>query len=240
MAVLLPGTASTAEFVRRAFGPPLAAFGIGLVSADPPRDGDVSAQTDALAEAVERFRPTLVGGVSIGAHVVARWAAASVAGATGRRPDGLLLAMPAWTGPPATVAAASATTADELDRDGVPATLDRIRTSAADLPEAAWVVEELAAAWPAYHPAELAATLRSTAHSPGPALEELAAIGVPCGIAVLRDDALHPADVGREWAATVRCGALVETGLAAVGADRATLGRAALLAWLRARRAPRH
>ena len=290
MAVVLPGTASTGEFLLRAFGPALAALGIGLVGGDGARDGDLDARMAELDEAVEEFRPVLVGGVSIGAHVAARWASGRLAAsdgcgpaaerrpgsrdgcrpgsqggyrpgpadgyrpgladegrpgpANGRgpgapdgyRPEGLLLAMPAWTGAPGPVAAASAVAADEVARDGVAAALRRIRAAAA--PESRWVVEELAAAWPAYSDRELAATLRATAAAAGPSADELGAVGVPCGVAVLRDDALHPAAVGRAWAEALPRAAVVETGLAAVGADRATLGRAAALAWLRARAAP--
>jgi len=245
VAVLLPGTASTAEFLLRAFGPALAALGIGLVGGDGARDGDVDARLAQLDEAVDKFRPVLVGGVSIGAHVAARWASGRLAPSSdghrpgspeGCRPEGLLLAMPAWTGAPGPVAAASAVAADEVARDGVTAALRRIRATAA--PESRWVVEELAAAWPAYSDRELAATLRATAAAAGPSAEELGAVGVPCGVAVLRDDSLHPAAVGRAWADALPRAAVVETGLAAVGADRAALGRAAVLAWLRARASP--
>jgi hypothetical protein len=221
-----PGTASTADFVGRAFAAPLAALGIGLVSSDAPTD------PAALDEAVARYRPVLVGGVSIGAHLAVQRAS------TGRwehRPEGLLLAMPAWTGPPGMVAAASGLTADEIDRDGIQPALDRIK--AGSPPDAAWVVEELATAWPGFPPARLAATLRATSTSPGPSLAELSAVTVPCGVAVLRDDPLHPAGVGRSWTAAMPRASLVETRLAAVGADREALGRAAVLAWLRARSA---
>lgn len=228
VAVVLPGTASTADFVRRAFGGPLAALGISLVSADPPPTGDVATQLDALAEAAERYRPVLVGGVSIGAHLAARWAASGPR----HRPDGLLLAMPAWTGRPGAVAAASTTTAAEVERDGVATVLKRI--VAAATPAVTWVADELATAWPDYCDADLAATLRSTGASAGPSPAELAAVPVPCGVAVLGDDPMHPLAVGREWAATAPRAELVTTQLAAVGNDRAALGRAAVLAWLRA------
>jgi len=219
---VIPGTASTADFVGRAFAAPLAALGIGLVSGDAPTG------PAALEEAVARYRPVLVGGVSIGAHLAVRWSASGPE----HRPDGLLLAMPAWTGPPGPVAAASRVAADEIDRDGVRPVLDRIRAGAS--PQAAWVVEELTTAWPLLGP-DLSATLRATSTSPGPSLAELSTVTVPCGVAVLRDDPLHPAAVGREWAAAASRAALVETRLAAVGRDREALGRAAVLAWLRAR-----
>ncbi len=180
LAVLLPGTASTGDFVRRAFGAPLAAFGIGLISDDPPRAGTVAERLAGLDEAVARYRPVLVGGVSIGAHLAVRWAAARTGG---HRPDGLLLAMPAWTGPPEAIAAASGAAAGEVERAGVSATLRRIRAGADDWPDAGWVVDELAAAWPRYTATELAGTLRATAGSPGPSRGELASdrAAVRCG-----------------------------------------------------------
>ena len=238
VAVLLPGTASTGDFVRRAFGPALTAFGIGVVSGDPPRSGTVPERLAALDEAVHRFRPVLVGGVSIGAHLAVRWAAARQRDqwSDSHRPDGLLLAMPAWTGAPGAIAAASGAAAVEVERDGVPATLRRIQSGAGAWPDARWVIDELAAAWPAYTAPELAATLRATADSAGPSARELASVPLPCGVAALGDDPLHPVGVARTWAAALPAAGLVETRHAVVGADRASLGRAALLGWLRARR----
>jgi pimeloyl-ACP methyl ester carboxylesterase len=227
-AVILPGSASTGEFAARALGPALAALGLATVSADPAALGDPDAQLGALDAAVREWDPVLVGGVSLGAHLAARWAAGRSPG----RVAGLLLVMPAWTGEPGPVAAASAAAAGEVERAGIGPVLARIAAGAA--PESAWVAAELASAWPRYSPGALVSALRATAASRGPSPTELAAIRVPCGIVALRDDPLHPAAVAREWAATIRVAALTETGLAAAGADRATLGRAAVHAWLRA------
>jgi pimeloyl-ACP methyl ester carboxylesterase len=223
LAVVVPGSASTADFVLRAFGPALAAVGIGLVSGEPAaEDADLLAGLD---EAAERYRPVLVGGVSRGAHAAARWAA----NGPDRPPAGLLLALPAWTGSPDAVAAASAAAADEVDALGVTGALRAIRARGGS----GWVLDELSAAWP--RTPDLAAALRATARSAAPTLEELARVELPCGVVALRDDPLHPADVARDWAATLRHARLAETHLAAVGRDRATIGRGAVLAWLRAR-----
>jgi pimeloyl-ACP methyl ester carboxylesterase len=227
-AVVLPGSASTSDFAARALGPALAALGLATVSADPGSLGDPDAQLRALDSAVRDWDPVLVGGVSLGAHLAARWAAGRPAG----RVAGLLLVMPAWTGDPGRVAAASAAAADEVERAGIEPVLARIAAGAA--PQSAWVAMELASAWPRYAPGALASALRATAASRGPSLGELAEIRVPCGIVGLRDDPLHPAAVAREWATAAGTAALTETHLAAVGADRATLGRAAVHAWLRA------
>ena len=227
VAVVLPGSASTADFVRRAFEGPLVAAGFCLVTTDPPGGPRVlDDQLRALDEAADRFRPALLGGVSLGAHLVARWA-----GANGRESSGLLLVMPAWTGPPGAVAAVSAATATDVERDGVAATLTRIRSGVAPEGPGSWVVDELAAAWPRYPDAELAAVLRSTASSDGPELATLAGLDLPCGVVALTDDPLHPAAVASEWAGALPAGSLVRTDLATVGADRSTLGAAALQAW---------
>jgi hypothetical protein len=254
VAVVLPGSASTAQFVATAFAEPLAAAGYALVTADPPRGPDVVArQFAALDHAVRRWRPVLVGGVELGAHLVARWSAGASAsrwvarGATGpwaegssRTPAfaaGLLLVMPAWTGSPETVAAASGVSADEVEAVGVAAVIARLR----GLPEAgpdstsAWVTDELATAWSDYGDEELAATLRATASAAAPTTDELGGIDLPCGVVALTDDALHPVAVAEEWTKALPRAALCSTTLAAVGADRETLGRAAVLAWLRSR-----
>ena len=230
-ALLLPGTASTAEFVARAFGPALAAAGFGLVSGELTPGADDDGALAELDRAVARFRPALVGGVSRGAHLAVRWADS----APQHAPEGLMLAMPAWTGPPGPVAAASAAAAQEVERVGVAAAVAAVRRRTASWPHAAWVVEELASAWPRHSAAELTASLRATSHSSGPTIGELAAVAVPCGVVALTDDPLHPAAVARDWAATIPGAKLVETDLAAVGRDRRTLGRGAVLAWLRAR-----
>jgi hypothetical protein len=230
VAVVLPGTASTADFILRAFGAPLAAAGFCLVTTDPAAGPAVlEDQLHALDDAERRFAPRLLGGVSLGAHLVARWAAS-------RRTDlsGLLLVMPAWTGIPDTVAALSARTAADIDRAGIGPTLARIRSGVAPGDPGSWVVDELAAAWPRYTDAGLAAALRATAASQAPSLPELAGLDLACGVVALADDPMHPAEVARAWTASLPFSALVSTDLAGVGADRAALGRATVAAWVEA------
>jgi pimeloyl-ACP methyl ester carboxylesterase len=237
-AVVLPGSGSTAEFVARAFAGPLAAAGHALVTADPPRPRpDVPDPADvwglALDALAEREPPALVGGVSLGAHAAARWATGRP-GATG----GLLLVMPAWTGPPDAVAAVSGTTADEIDRLGVEALLARLRALATEPAEAAWVVDELHTAWRSRGGAALAAELHGVAASPGPDLGELRRITAPCGVVALALDPLHPEAVADAWAAALPEAGLVTVDHPAVATDRATLGSAALRALAAARLQP--
>ena len=222
-AVVLPGSGSTAEFVARAFAGPVRAAGYALVTADPPdAAGDPA---DAWAEALDALpsRPAVAGGVSLGAHAVARWAAQRPGGA-----DGLLLVMPAWTGAADGVAAVSGATADELDADGPEAVLARLRAIPAG--DAAWVVAELDRAWRHRGRMTLVAELRGVAASPGPTDDELARIDVPAGLVALRDDPLHPEAVARHWRSVLPDAALETVGHASVAADRAALGGAALRA----------
>ncbi|OXM49110.1 alpha/beta hydrolase, partial [Amycolatopsis alba DSM 44262] len=48
------------------------------------------------------------------------------------------------------------------------------------------------------------------------------------------DDPIHPAEVARAWAAALPRAEVGESTLTALGADRESLGRATVLAWLRA------
>lgn len=229
-AVVLPGSGSDADFVRRAFAAPLRAVGVPLVAPDPrPGAGVVRGYLDALDAAAAGGAPLLVGGVSLGALVAARWAAALPAA---DRPAGLLLALPAWTGAPgdAPAALAARLCAARLRVHGPGPELAAVRAAVP-----AWLADELARAWSGYG-AGLPDSLDAAAATPGPAEDELARLDVPAGIAAVRDDAVHPVAVARRWCTLLPRAALVETGFAAFGADPAVLGRAAVLAWLRAAR----
>jgi pimeloyl-ACP methyl ester carboxylesterase len=222
-AVLLPGSGSSADFVRRAFGPALP--GWGLVTPVPvPGAGVVEAAYAQLDAAVRRAGARLVGGVSLGAHIAARWAASNPAAL-----DGLLVALPAWVGAPGVVAAASGAAAAEVERLGAAGAAARAGRNGAP----GWVAAELAAAWPRYG-AELPATLRAAAASAGPTPEELRAIDVPVGLVAFRDDPMHPADAAQDWAALLPRCAVEWLDLEDPAADRSVLGRAAVRAWERA------
>lgn len=214
-AVLLPGTASDEVFVASVFAGPLAEAGFSLVA---PASRGVQAHTAALDTAWDGT-PLVVGGVSLGAHVAAAWAV--------RHPErcaGLLLALPAWHGaadgaPAALAASASASVVEEA---GVEAALDGVD---------GWLGAELRRAWPRYG-TRLAAVLREAAGSSAPTLAELGGLPVPAGVAACTDDPVHPLDVAREWVGALPRAALRTTTLAALGADRESLGRAALTAYL--------
>jgi pimeloyl-ACP methyl ester carboxylesterase len=225
--VLLPGSGSDDVFVRRAFARPLAALGITLEAVAPPGDGDPAAGYRAALDATADDR-ALVGGISLGAQVAAAWAA----GRTGpSRPAGLLLALPAWRGRPDTAPAALSArlTADLLRREGLPGALAAARAGGTP----GWLVAELARAWAGYGPG-LAGALDATAATPGPTDAELAALDIPTGVAALHDDPVHPHTEAVAWVRALPVAALRTTGFAAFGADPEALGRAAVLAWLRA------
>lgn len=235
VALVLPGTASTGDFVTRAFGPPLAAAGFALVTGDPPRSSAPGALVGAcraqLAAAVRKFQPRLLGGVSFGAHLAARWLSEHP-GPTCI--DGLIVAMPGWLSDPADApaAVASRAAADTVSRRGLAAAL-------AELPQVAphWIRQELVRAWSTYRDDELVATLRAAARAEAPGPEALAGIAVPTAVLGFSDDAIHPRAVARAWAAAIPRARYTELCLADVDDDLDRLGAVALAAW-RAAAAP--
>lgn len=236
-AVLLPGSGSDEVFVTAAFERPLGALGLRLIAPRPaPGASVVAGYLKALDEAARDSGTgpgsgggLVVGGVSLGAQIAARWAADRVArGLPG--PAGLVLALPAWTGEPgdAPAAAAALATSEALRRDGLAATVADAR---ANTPE--WLGSELARAW-TRHGDGLAESFETTARTPGPTPEELARLHIPVALVALLDDPVHPVEVGRRWQALLPRARLITTTLAGMGRDPETLGRAAALAWSRA------
>lgn len=228
IAVVLPGSGSDDVFVRAAFAEPLRAVGVDLL-APPPRPGPevVDGYRAALDAALTGHRgPLLVGGISLGAHVAARWATAHQ-----DRVAGLLLALPAWTGPAADAPAASAAraTARQVRSGGLAAAVTAARTGAPR-----WLADELARAWLGYG-AALADALTGAADEPAPDAAELGSLAAPAGVVGLIDDPVHPLAVAASWQQRIPRAALLTSTLAALGADPEVLGRAAVLGWLRAR-----
>ncbi len=220
VAVLAHGSGSSVDFVERAFGAPLAAAGFRLVTVED-RTGDVRHVTDLLVASARAEGAVLLGGVSLGAHAAVR-AAARPGVLPGLR--GLLLALPAWTGAPGAVAALSAVAAEQVQREGLPAVVRRLAGEG-------WVGAELAAAWPTYGEQGLVAALRSTARSPGPTVAELRAVTVPVGLVALDPDPFHPVQQARAWVRLLPHAVLEVLPHDAPAADRAVLGRAALVGW---------
>jgi pimeloyl-ACP methyl ester carboxylesterase len=226
-AVVLPGSGSDEVFVRSAFARPLALVGVRLV-AQPPRPGPelVRHQLTALDAAARRHGRVLAGGVSLGAHLAAEWAAANP-----RACAGLLLALPGWTGAPghAPAAVAALASAESVRRDGLGQALETATSGVAG-----WLADELRRAWPRYGDG-LADSLQAGASHPAPDQATLRGITAAAGVVACSDDPVHPAAVAAAWASALPSAALLRTTLDVLGEDREALGRAAVLAWLRAR-----
>lgn len=225
-AVLLPGTGSDEIFVRSVFEGPLTVAGVAVITPAPSPGELVGLEFLSLLDKLARAGPLIVGGISFGAHLAAEWAVRNP-----RRCAGLLLALPAWHGQPGQAPASLAATAsaDLVAAQGLEAAL---RLSTAGV--APWLAAELARAW-RRHGDRLAASMRAAAARPAPTLSALRTLDVPAGIAACADDPVHPIACAREWAEALPRAALVETTLTALGEDRESLGRAAVLAWQRAR-----
>lgn len=222
IALLAPGSASTGEFLTRAFTDLLTGLE-PVVITDPSGDAERIATRIAAAHAHARAagdRIALVIGMSVGAHGAAWWAS--------RRPhhtdppELLVLALPAWTGPPGAAAAGTAAAVDALAQHGVAAELDRLQALYPD----DWVVAELARAWTAMPVAELLTSLAGTADSSAPGMADLARIHVPTVVVALRDDPMHPIAVAREWAGAIPAAMLISLGRLEPGRDMAAFGRA--------------
>jgi pimeloyl-ACP methyl ester carboxylesterase len=219
-AVLLPGTGSDEVFVTAVFAEPLAAAGMRLVAPRPNPGPDlVRDEFAALDEAADRYGPIVAGGISLGAHIAAEWAATRP-----RHCVGLLLAMPGWSGPageaPGSVTARLS--AEAVDAHGIDKALAE---ATRDVP--AWLAAELDRAWRRAG-AGLAASLRAAVGRPAPTPELLARITVPAGVTGCVDDPVHPFDVARTWAAALPAGELRSITFDELGADPATLGRRTL------------
>jgi pimeloyl-ACP methyl ester carboxylesterase len=221
-AIMLPGTGSDDTFVRSVFEIPMASAGLALVTPPPvPGSSLAVAALSALSDAASD--PVVVGGISFGAHLAAEWAVAHPA-----RCAGLVLALPAWHGAPGSAPASlsASLSAAQVRSLGVEGAL-----ASADMPD--WLSAELSRAWHGYGPG-LAESLEVASSRPAPTLAELASLEVPVGIAACADDPIHPASVAASWAAAFPRAAVCTTRLSIMGVDPEALGRAAVLAFLRA------
>lgn len=218
--VLLPGTGSDDDFVRRAFSRPLRQVGAVLVAPPPEADRLIDGYLSALDDAA-RDGPIAVGGVSIGAAVATAWALAHPG-----RTLAVLAALPAWAGAPdaAPAALAARYSAERLRADGLAATTAQMQASSP-----AWLAEELTRSWRAQWPHLPDAMDEAAAYvAPGPA--ELARLAAPLGVAAAVDDPVHPVRVAVEWVGAAPRAALRTVTLDEMGADPAALGAACLAA----------
>lgn len=217
-ALLLPGSASTTDFVRRAFPQVLADCEILRWT---PAGGDAQIMATHMADYLADLDagPVLIIGVSIGAHAAALWA-----GSHHRPNTRLLLALPAWTGPASQVAAMTAVAAQRIEDNGLPTELQRLTAQYPD----DWVTAELVRAWGQSDPAELVATLRATATSSAPTVAQLHTITMPTLVLGLHDDPMHPWSVAQQWAQAIPGAALVGLSRSDPQLDLTAFGRACI------------
>ncbi len=183
--LLLHGAGSTPEFIQRAFGPAVRSAGFDLVAPDL-----AGLDLPAIVRRIEATRFDALGGVSLGAHACALYAAR----VAWQGP--LYAVMPAWTGPPGPVAALTAHTAHRIEQTSVAQVLADITATAPD----DWVTAELVRAWSSMEAADLVAALRVAADQPAPTAADLADLRTTTTIVALADDPTHPQDVARQWA----------------------------------------
>ena len=220
--IVMPGTGSDEDYSRRVFGPGAARLGARLVCLEPTANliEDYLTSMDAVAQREPRDSGVIVGGVSIGAAVALRWALES---AYAERCTGVLAALPPWTGTPDdSLAALSAIlTADSVERDGLDAAIASMTETS---PE--WLGTELARSWRRLSDRGLVRQLRAAAAHVTPEESAIARLTVPLGVAVAPDDPLHPAQVGRAWAAVAPCAEVREAALTEFGPQPHLLGDA--------------
>lgn len=206
--MLLHGAGSTPEFIERAFGPAITASGWDLVAPDV-RGMDMAAMIATIRQA----RPDAVGGVSLGAHASAAFAASEVW-------EGPVYAvMPAWMGAPDAVAALTEHTALEIEQSSVRAILDRL----AALSHGDWIFDELSRAWRSMDDEQVVAALRVAGRQRAPTAGDLKRLRGRVTVVGLADDPTHPLAVAHVWARA--CGAPLHV------VDRHA-GPQALAAWL--------
>ncbi len=225
VAVLLPGTGSDEVFVRSVFEVPFAAVCVRVVTPKPVPGPELArACLDALDEAAADG-PVIAGGVSFGAHVAAEWALTRPG-----RCAGLVLALPGWHGAPgdAPGAVSARVSADLVRSLGVEGAL---AVATDGVPP--WLTAELTRSWRGYGDG-LADSLAAAAERPAPTLDALSGLAVPAGVAACTDDPVHPKAVADAWLKALPRATMCTTRLDIVGVDPEALGRAAVLAWLRA------
>lgn len=220
VAVLLAGTGSDDDYLRRAFEP-LERAGATVVAVPPEPDRLADAYLEAMDRAADHYGAIAVGGVSLGALLAARWALAHPG-----RAVAVIAALPPWTGAPdgAPASLSARHTAAQLRRDGLTATTAAMRASSP-----AWLADELARSWAGQWPA-LPGAMEQAAACVAPTEAELRRLDAPLAVVAADDDLVHPASVAADWAAWAPRGALRTVNLAEFGPQPALLGAAAVAA----------
>lgn len=219
-AVLLPGTGSDDDYLRRSFAGPLTEAGATPRAVRPTPSGLVTGYLREL-DAAAQDGPIIVGGVSLGAAVATAWAL--------EHPDltvAVLAALPAWTGVPGRAPASLSArhTAELLRRDGLAATTAAMRATSPG-----WLADELTRSWSRQWPA-LPEALEEASAYVAPTLADLERLAAPMGVVAAADDAVHPIAVARDWATAAPHAALRTITFAEFGPRPAALGAACMAA----------
>ena len=220
-AVLLPGTGSDADFIRRAFTPLADALGLELIAVQPDPTRLIASYTEALDEAAAQHEQLVVGGVSIGAMVAVSWAREHQ-----HQVAAIIAALPAWSGAAAdSPAAASARhTAQLLRAKGLEGAIATMRSGSPK-----WLADELERSWRALWPG-LPESMDAAALHAGPTLTELESLQTPVALIATVDDPLHPLSTAESWLGALPRARLESIPLAELGAHPAVLSAAGLRA----------
>ncbi len=226
--VLLPGTGSDDDYLRRAFGGPLKDAGAKLIAVAPEPQRLVEGYLRAMDSASQQSGRIAIGGVSLGAVVATRWAL--------DHPDravAVLAVLPPWTGDPdgAPASLSARHTAAMLRREGLAPTTAAMRESSPT-----WLADELARSWRGQWP-HLPDAMEQAAAFVAPTRAELNGLQTPLAVVAAADDLVHPASVAADWAAWAPNAGLSTVRLQDFGPNPSLLGAAALAALDRVDRA---
>ena len=230
--VVAHGVGSSARFVLETFGAPVIASGRRLVAYDLRGHGDSTPVREPAGHAFERHLEDLhavvgasgarlVGGVSLGGHVAAGYAA------RGGAVQGVVACLPAWTGRAVPGEGPHAAVAAEVATLGIAELVERFERDDAMVP---WLRNVLIRDWAASDPDSLRAALVALDGALAPSDVELSDLQAPLGVVGWADDPGHPLEVARSWAGRAPRGVLVETSLTAMEEDGTALGAAAVAA----------
>lgn len=221
---VMAGTGSDDDYLRRSFGPAVAARGgeLRALRPEPALVETYLAELDALAA---RGTPLLVGGVSIGAVVALSWALRQPPGGPCR---GVLAVLPPWSGAPddSPAAMSAQLTATAIEEQGLESAIAAMTAGSPD-----WLGAELGRSWRALADRDLPGQLRQAATLEAPTPQQISALIVPLAVVACPDDPLHPIAVARRWAAAAPRAVLSEVGLQEWGRHPRILGEAALTGW---------
>jgi pimeloyl-ACP methyl ester carboxylesterase len=218
--VLLPGTGSDDDYLKRALAGPLQQAGAVVVAVAPQPHRVVEGyleDLDRIADAAGGSGRIVVGGVSLGAVLATRWALAHP-----ERTVAVVAVLPPWTGEPgdAPASVSARHTAAALRRDGLEATTRSMRASSPP-----WLADELSRSWARQWPA-LPEAMEQAASCVAPSRTDLNRLPVPLAVVAADDDPVHPAAVASDWASWAPRAALRTVRLEEFGPDPALLGRA--------------